>query len=128
MRGLSGFGNPDGGCYVTLYRYRLDGRYAVGLRDAHDRDIWQRKYSQSKVLGMDIWRWGQLERADAHAHLCRLGHYQTYLEWTDNNGCSGTSNILYTNITPPINANFSANATTVCAGQGVSFSLNRHPC
>ncbi len=56
------------------------------------------------------------------------GNYQTYLKWTDNNGCSGTSNILYTTITPPINANFTVNSTTVCAGQEVSFCRNRDPC
>ena len=73
------------------------------------------------------WEWifgdGDSSNAQTPTHtFVDSGHYQTYLKWTDNNGCSGTSNILYTNITPPINANFSANATTVCAGQGVRLA------
>jgi gliding motility-associated-like protein len=84
-------------------------------------------FGSANIPNLASWEWyfgdGDSSNAQLPTHtFSDSGHYQTYLRWTDNNGCSGISNILYTNITPPINANFSANETTVCAGQGVSFS------
>jgi gliding motility-associated-like protein len=84
-------------------------------------------FGSPQMGNLTSWEWyfgdGDSSNAQTPTHtFADSGHYQTYLEWTDNNGCSGTSNILYTNITPPINANFSANVTTICAGQAVSFN------
>ena len=84
-------------------------------------------FGSANIPNLASWEWifgdGDSSNAASPTHtFTSPGHYETYLKWTDKNGCSGTSNVLYTNITPPINANFSANVTTVCAGQEVDFS------
>jgi gliding motility-associated-like protein len=73
------------------------------------------------------WEWifgdGDSSNAQAPTHtFTNPGNYQTFLRWTNQNGCSGVSNILYTTITPPFtNVDFTADATTVCQGQTVNF-------
>ena len=84
-------------------------------------------FGSANIANLASWEWifgdGDSSNAPSPTHtFSNSGNYQTYLKWTDNNGCSGTSNILYTTITPPINANFTVSSTTVCAGQEVSFS------
>ena len=50
------------------------------------------------------------------------GQYNTVLNWTDLNGCTGQSQAIITIISPPLNVEFTATPTTVCVGQPVSFS------
>ena len=50
------------------------------------------------------------------------GEYNTILNWTDLNGCTGQSQAIITIISPPLNVEFTGTPTTVCVGQSVSFS------
>lgn len=85
-------------------------------------------FGSAQIGNLTSWEWifgdGDSTNAPSPTHtFSNPGHYETFLRWTDKNGCSGVSNILYTNITPPFtNIDFTADATTVCVGQGVSFT------
>jgi gliding motility-associated-like protein len=83
-------------------------------------------YASADMPNLSSWEWifgdGDSSNAQSPTHtFTNQGAYQIYLKWTDKNGCSGVSNILYVDIWPPINADFTASATTVCAGQYVSL-------
>jgi gliding motility-associated-like protein len=50
------------------------------------------------------------------------GYYSVTLHWTDVNGCSGTSSGINVLIARPMNLDFTATPTTVCAGTSVQFN------
>ena len=84
-------------------------------------------FGSANIPNLASWEWvfgdGDSTNAQTPTHtFTNPGNYQTFLRWTNNNGCSGTSNVLYTTITAPFaNIDFTADATTVCAGQPLTF-------
>ena len=84
-------------------------------------------FGSPQMGNLTSWEWyfgdGDSSNAQTPTHtFTGPGDYQTYLKWTNQDGCSGISNILYTPITAPFtNINFTADTTTVCVGQAVTF-------
>jgi gliding motility-associated-like protein len=83
-------------------------------------------FGSAQLGNLASWTWvfgdGTTSTAAAPTHtFTNPGNYQTTLNWTDKNGCTGNSNTLFTVITAPLNLDFTADATTVCVGQQVSF-------
>jgi gliding motility-associated-like protein len=84
-------------------------------------------FGSANIPNLASWEWifgdGDSTNAPSPTHtFTNPGNYQTFLRWTDKNGCSGVSNVLFTTITAPFaNVNFTADATTVCPGQTVNF-------
>jgi len=85
-------------------------------------------FGSGQLANLTSWTWvfgdGTTSTAATPTHTFTTpGSYQTTLQWTDKNGCSGTSNTLYTNVSPPLSYDFTASSpTTICAGQAVGFT------
>ena len=77
--------------------------------------------------GLKSWVWnfgdGTTSTALQPTHgFSTPGQYNTVLNWTDQNGCTGQSQAIPTIISAPLNVDFTGSPTTVCVGQQVSFS------
>ncbi len=85
-------------------------------------------FGSANIPNLASWEWvfgdGDSTNAQSPTHtFTNPGNYQTFLRWTNNNGCSGISNVIFTTITAPFtNIDFTADNTTVCVGQAVNFS------
>jgi PKD repeat protein len=110
---------------VNIYPPFIDIVVTAGTPESCGQSMTE-SFGSGQLANLASWTWvfgdGMTSTAAAPTHTFTApGNYQTTLNWTDKNGCTGVSNTLFTVIATPINVDFTATATTVCAGQQVGF-------
>ena len=110
---------------VNIYPPVVDIVLTAGTPESCDQPMTE-TFGSGQLGNLSSWTWvlgdGTTSTVAAPTHtFTNPGNYQTTLNWTDKNGCTGTSNTLFTVIGAPMNVDFAADATTVCVGQEDGF-------
>lgn len=111
---------------LNVYPPVVDIVVTTGTPEACNQPMTE-TFASGQLGNLASWTWvfgdGTTSTAATPTHTFTApGNYQTTLQWTDKNGCSGTSNVLYTTVSAPLVYDFTASSTTICAGQAVGFT------
>jgi gliding motility-associated-like protein len=87
-----------------------------------------RQFATPQIGSLTSWTWdfgdGTTSTAPSPTHTFSApGGYNTILYWTNKNGCTGSTNYVPTIISSTPVLSFTADNTTVCAGEQVNFTV-----